>query len=212
MPIAIQLHSRADSLTQAFILPRSVKWLPTSAEGWSPCTAMGWRVICRAASGAFSFRNCTRHSARGLSIVKRSRSDGVTMTPLYKLSWLNITYKRNSKQRKITMCLNVNSYIVNMLQDDKNYRKNNENEIYWFLFSQNEIYWFLFSLFPLYHPVCHLVAYLQCFFTGSYLNNSRLHSLTVINSSNDTYIDHVNSRSIKFITQIIDTNFIRPPT
>jgi len=44
--------------------------------------------MCRAASGAFSFRSCICHSARGLSIVKRYRSNCVTMTPLYKLSGL----------------------------------------------------------------------------------------------------------------------------
>ena len=54
--------------------------------------AMGWRVMCRTASGAISFRNCVRHSARGLWIVKRSRSNYVTMTPLYISSWFNFNF------------------------------------------------------------------------------------------------------------------------
>ena len=48
---------------------------------------MGRRVMCRAASGSVLFRNCIHYSARGLSIVKQSRSNCVTMTPLYKSSW-----------------------------------------------------------------------------------------------------------------------------
>jgi len=38
--------------------------------------------MCRAASGAFSFKNCIRYSARGLSIVNRSHSNCVMMRPL----------------------------------------------------------------------------------------------------------------------------------
>ena len=87
--LEVQLHSHAGSLTRASILLRSLKWVPASAGGWSPCAAMGWRVMCRAASGTISFKNCIRHSARGLSIVKRSCSNCVTMTPLYKSLWFN---------------------------------------------------------------------------------------------------------------------------
>ena len=53
---------------------------------------MGWRVIRRAAGGTVSLRNCIRHSARGLSIVMRSRSNCVMMTPLYKSSWFNFNF------------------------------------------------------------------------------------------------------------------------
>jgi len=50
----------------------------------------GWRAMCSDAGGAVLSRNCIRHSAHGLSIIeKQSRSNCVTMTPLYKWSCFN---------------------------------------------------------------------------------------------------------------------------
>jgi len=35
----------------------------------SLCTALGWQIMCRAASGAITSINCIRHSAHGLSLM-----------------------------------------------------------------------------------------------------------------------------------------------
>jgi hypothetical protein len=57
--------------TAPFRLPSFQGWLNENQlrlGGYSLCTVIGWRVMCRA---AISSKNCICHSARGLLIAMR---------------------------------------------------------------------------------------------------------------------------------------------